>query len=462
MRGLKTRLLILFIVGAVSLSMTPASVNAAQLPFLDGIISIDGNHALDKKGVLWSWNEKTFEAVPILDQVKKISESNAAIRTDGSVWTWGRKPGTTSSLSNVQPSQVEGLDKVIDISGNYALKADGTVWSLGGLCEFQIQNYACREGSSKEEQLRPGRIGELENIAAIEGNGYFPIALAKDGTVWIWGYDKYGDSFLPITVLDKSSMKTDHLKGISSISNGTLVTSSWNVYIMNRYSLYGLTEPSFNLAKLAPNVSAVSGFVDGMGDFHAFSFVLTKDGKVSYWIWPIQDKKLYPVKGLDQVKMVSAIGEGAGTALHKDGTVSSWGKLSQYYGDDKYKYNYKIIPKKVVKGIGIRLNNKYHLMDAQAAFINGSVFVPVRGLIESLGGTVSYSNDIVKVKYGSHSITMEVWKNQATVDGNVVKLTAPVQIVSGSTMIPLRFVAQALGANVVWDGKNQEVHLTIK
>jgi hypothetical protein len=232
-----TRLLILSIVGAVTLSTAPAYANAAQLPVLDGIISIDGNHALDKKGVLWSWNEKTFEAVPLLDQVKTISQSNAAIRTDCSVWSWMRKPGTTSDQSNVQPVQIKGLENVVDISGNYALKADGTVWSLGGLCEFQIQNDACADGASVEEKLQPGRIGKLENIVAIEGNGYFPIALAKDGTVWIWGYDKYSDPFLPIPVLDKSSMKTDNLKGISSISNGTLVTASWNVYIMNRYSM---------------------------------------------------------------------------------------------------------------------------------------------------------------------------------------------------------------------------------
>ncbi|WP_081417604.1 copper amine oxidase N-terminal domain-containing protein [Paenibacillus sp. Soil522] len=37
----------------------------------------------------------------------------------------------------------------------------------------------------------------------------------------------------------------------------------------------------------------------------------------------------------------------------------------------------------------------------------------------------------------------------------------PVKIVKGRTMVPLRFVSQAMGAKVVWDGKNREVLLTL-
>lgn len=99
-------------------------------------------------------------------------------------------------------------------------------------------------------------------------------------------------------------------------------------------------------------------------------------------------------------------------------------------------------------------------MENQPAMINGSVFVPVRGLFESLGGTVDYSNDIVTVKYGTNVIRMELWKQEATINGITARLPASVQAVRGRTMAPLRFVAQAMGAEVVWDGKNQEVLLS--
>lgn len=470
MRKILKRFSILFIMSIVIFSAVPTYASTTKVPLLDGIISVEGNHAIDNKGVLWSWDEKTFEAVPVLENVKKITRSNTAVKKDGTVWRWGNIYNyVTDSNGNIistqsfsQPAQVKGLDNVVDISGGYALKADGTVWSIGGLCEFQLPNPSCASDASIEDKTKPGRIGELNNIVAIEGYGYFPSALAKDGTFYIWGRDKYSDPFLPSTVIEHKDNSKQDFKGITSISEGIAINASWDVYIMNRYAIYGVSTPSFNIAKLAPNVTAVSGASDGMGDMHALSFILTKDGKVSYWVWPTQDQKVFPVKALDQVKAISANGEGAGSALHKDGTVSSWGRMSNYYGDDKYKYNYKITPKKVTKGIGIRINGNYHFMENQSSFINGSVFVPVRGLFETLGGTVNYANDTVTIKYGSTTVKLEVWKKVASINDKTVALSAPAQIVRGSTMVPLRFVAQALGANVVWDGKKQEVLLTLK
>ncbi|WP_053376989.1 stalk domain-containing protein [Paenibacillus sp. FJAT-27812] len=461
------KLVIVSIIVAAAVTPMSASANAAKAPLLDGIVSIDGNYALDNKGVLWAWNEDTFEAVRVLSDVKKISERNAAVKKDGSVWTWGRKtesvaaPGGGFVYFNSfdQPAPVEGLSNAVDISGQYVLKADGTVWSLGGLCEYQLPSDACAAGASVEEKRKPGRIGKLTDIVAIEGGGYFPIALAKDGTMWIWGRDKYNEPFLPSKVLDNTETNPTIFKKAASISTGMAISASWDVYLMNRYAIYGLSIPNFNLAKLAPKAAAVAGAMDDLGDFSAFSYVLMKDGSVSYWIWPNVDKKLYPLKGLSQIKAVSALSEGGGTALHKDGTVSSWARMSNYYGDDKFKYNRKIIPKKVVKGIGIRLNGNYQLVEKQPAMVNGSVLIPVRGLFESLGGTVSYANDIVTVKFGAQTIRMEVWKQEATVNGTEVELAEPVQIIRGSTMAPLRFVAESMGASVVWDAKNREVQL---
>jgi hypothetical protein len=469
MRGNWTKLAIVSIIVAAAVTPVPASANAAKAPLLDGIVTVDGNYALDNKGVLWAWSEDTFEAVRVLSDVKKISERNAAVKKDGSVWTWGRKSesvalpdgGFVYFNSFDQPAPVEGLSSAIDISGQYVLKADGTVWSLGGLCEYQLPTDACAAGASVEEKRKPGRIGELKDIAAIEGGGYFPIAQAKDGTLWMWGRDKYNEPFLPGKVMDHSEAKPTIFKKAATISKGMAISASWDVYLMNRYAIYGLSIPNFNLAKLAPNAAAVAGAMDDLGDYSAFTYVLMKDGSVSYWIWPDADKKLYPLKGLSQIKAVSALSEGGGTALHKDGTVSSWARMSNYYGDDKYKYNRKIVPNKVVKGIGIRLNGKYQLVEKQPAMINGSVFIPVRGLFESLGGTVSYANDIVTVKFGAKTIKIKVWKQEATVNGAAVKLPEPVQIFRGSTMAPLRFVAESMGANVVWDAKNREVQLAL-
>ncbi|MNC79074.1 hypothetical protein D3C75_1314510 [compost metagenome] len=64
------------------------------------------------------------------------------------------------------------------------------------------------------------------------------------------------------------------------------------------------------------------------------------------------------------------------------------------------------------------------------------------------------------MQQGSHHIELKVYKHEATVDGKKVKLTEAPTYIQGKTYVPLRFVAQSLGANVGWDDKEQVV--TIK
>ncbi len=46
------------------------------------------------------------------------------------------------------------------------------------------------------------------------------------------------------------------------------------------------------------------------------------------------------------------------------------------------------------------------------------------------------------------------------VNGKEIKADVPPQIIRGTTMVPLRAVAEALGANVAWDGKENKVIIT--
>lgn len=47
------------------------------------------------------------------------------------------------------------------------------------------------------------------------------------------------------------------------------------------------------------------------------------------------------------------------------------------------------------------------------------------------------------------------------VNGTTVKTDVPAQVVNGRTMVPVRFVSEALGAKVEWDEKNQSVNITM-
>lgn len=86
-------------------------------------------------------------------------------------------------------------------------------------------------------------------------------------------------------------------------------------------------------------------------------------------------------------------------------------------------------------------------------------FVPVRFVAESLGAKVDWVNETqtVVIKTDAHTVTMAVGSDIYTVDGSAKVMDAPAEFKqdpdtdSARTMVPLRFVAEALGMDVKWD-----------
>jgi hypothetical protein len=87
----------------------------------------------------------------------------------------------------------------------------------------------------------------------------------------------------------------------------------------------------------------------------------------------------------------------------------------------------------------------------------GRVFVPLRGVFENLGATVVYENGVINATAGSQTVSLTIGSRQATVDGQDQTLDVAPFIIGASTYVPLRFVSQALGATVDYDGSNQTV-----
>ena len=99
-----------------------------------------------------------------------------------------------------------------------------------------------------------------------------------------------------------------------------------------------------------------------------------------------------------------------------------------------------------------------------AAFINadGRTMLPVRFVAEALG--VSENNIIwneqartVTILKGDRVAQMTIGSNIITVNGVQIPMDTTAQIVQGRTVLPLRFAAQALGAEVLWDAATQTV-----
>lgn len=90
---------------------------------------------------------------------------------------------------------------------------------------------------------------------------------------------------------------------------------------------------------------------------------------------------------------------------------------------------------------------------------SGRLLVPLRGVLEKIGATVRYSGPTktVDASRGDTRIELTLGQTAATVNGKSVTLDVPAQALAGTTLVPLRFVAEALGADVRYDAKTNVV-----
>jgi|GEM_PF-6866009 len=88
---------------------------------------------------------------------------------------------------------------------------------------------------------------------------------------------------------------------------------------------------------------------------------------------------------------------------------------------------------------------------------DGRVLVPFRWLAEFYGWQVQYhpADDRVTATSGTRSVSLEVGRVEPALGLDV----AP-RVVDGRTLVPLRFVAEALGATVDWDDESQTVTIS--
>ena len=126
------------------------------------------------------------------------TQTSAAIKTNGTLWTWGNNnegilglnaPAPTKQSSPTQVGTNTTWSKVFGgkewIS---AIKTDGTLWTWG-------KNSVGQLGlNNKTSRSSPTQIGTDTTWQNLNSGGYgLNFATKTDGTGWLWGYGEYGN-----------------------------------------------------------------------------------------------------------------------------------------------------------------------------------------------------------------------------------------------------------------------------
>ena len=201
----------------------------AVLP--DGSLWTWGRNYAGQLGIQWKDQASDQPGVRTPVRVGKDNEwvavaagdhHSIALKQDGALLAWGYNAfgqlGNGTSDDAHSPVPVKGTnDWTAFAAGDYhtiALKRDGSVWTWGlnkrgqlghGATPVKHRPRPFRVGDDKwlvikagsaanvlEDAYSPTRVGEDNDWTAVAAGGYFSAALKRNGSLWMWGDNRYG------------------------------------------------------------------------------------------------------------------------------------------------------------------------------------------------------------------------------------------------------------------------------
>ena len=170
--------------------------------------------AIKTDGTLWTWGINTYGQLGDNSITQKSSPVQtiaggtnwkqvacghyytAAIKTDGTLWTWGRNQfgelGDNSATHKSSPVQtIAGGTNWKQVACGYkhtaAVKTDGTLWCCGYNGYGQLGDNSATRKSSPVQTIAGGA-----NWKQVACGGYHTAAVKTDGTLWTWGINGFG------------------------------------------------------------------------------------------------------------------------------------------------------------------------------------------------------------------------------------------------------------------------------
>lgn len=177
-------------VGTTTLALqTDGTLWAWGYGFLRGNGTLDAVNVPTRTGTATDWR--------ILGELSAVTSMAAAIKTDGSLWVWGDNDFGELGLGAAQIGQEQLLPQRVGTGTDWksvstgsqftvALKTDGSLWTWGHNNLGQLG-----DGTTTDRSV-PTRVGAATDWAQVSAGDGFALAVKTDGSLWAWGANPDG------------------------------------------------------------------------------------------------------------------------------------------------------------------------------------------------------------------------------------------------------------------------------
>jgi hypothetical protein len=208
-------------------------------------------------------------------QIDVNDSASGAVKTDGTLWMWGFQyygqlgNGTTTDVRYSSPIQIGSLTNWKQVSlgvfHTAAVKTDGTLWTWGA----GTGNNGQLGVGNLIQYYSPVQVGSLYNWKQVSGSGQHTAAIKTNGTLWTWGQNSYGALGNGTTIDYSSPVQVGSLTNWKQISAATLNSAAiktdgtlWT-WGYNAYGQLGLGESdvvaNFSTANISSPLQASGG-----------------------------------------------------------------------------------------------------------------------------------------------------------------------------------------------------------
>ena len=153
------------------------------------------------------------------------------------------------------------------------------------------------------------------------------------------------------------------------------------------------------------------------------------------------------------------------TDVKYNGSSANWALIDIQANNETFKKAHIIFNADTAiddETIMIFLNGEKLSFDQPPVIIDGRTLVPLRAIFEALGADVFWEDatKTVTAKKGHTVVSLVIGSKAITVNTTAKELDVPAQIINSRTLVPVRAISEAFGCDVGWDAVTQSVLIT--